>query len=75
MGTIRFVVSDNQAEKPDDKNRTITRLESKVMQLEKQLEFKNQFIEDLRIKFQSTMQEIKANLKEKHSKENQAMIE
>ena len=45
------------------------------MQLEKQLEFKNQFIEDLHIKFQNTLQETKSNLKEKHRKEIQAIIE
>jgi len=64
-------LKDNQAEKIDDKNRKISKLESKVMQLEKQLEYKNQFIEDLRVKFQSTVQQNKA----KHRKESKAMIE
>ena len=61
----------SNGEELQNRDRKIKRLEAKVLQLETQLQFKNDFIEEMRKKFKLQVEE----QKERVRKESMAMVE
>jgi len=70
----RHMGSSNE-EEIQNRDRQIKRLEAKVTQLDSQLEFKNDFIKEMRSKFKVEMEEKVERATERARKESMAMID